>query len=216
MNIRAAIIHIIGDIIQSIGVVIAALIIFFYPDAHIADPICTLIFTVICIFTTVPIFRDCMSVLMEATPKSVNVVQCFQDILEIEEIDEIHDFHIWSLSAGKLSMSAHIRSSQPHIAVKKATEILREKYQIFHTTIQVERYHPGAVLGCCDNDHEDHDHPSDYEQLRRSILEAPKKDKNKCDHGHDHDHDHKPDQEHDHHSHDHKHGHECNHDHKDE
>jgi zinc transporter 2 len=111
MNIRAAIIHIIGDIIQSIGVVIAALIIFFYPDAHIADPICTLIFTAICIFTTVPIFRDCMSVLMEATPKSVNVVQCFQDILEVEEVDEIHDFHVWSLSAGKLSMSAHMRST---------------------------------------------------------------------------------------------------------
>jgi len=71
MNIRAAIIHIIGDIIQSIGVVIAALIIYFVDDprADIADPICTMIFTVICIFTTVPIFRDCMSVLMEATPK---------------------------------------------------------------------------------------------------------------------------------------------------
>jgi len=78
MNIRAAIIHIIGDIIQSIGVVIAALIIYFVgPKAEIADPICTLIFTVICIFTTVPIFRDCMSVLMEATPKQVDIVQCF-------------------------------------------------------------------------------------------------------------------------------------------
>jgi zinc transporter 2 len=71
MNIRAAIIHIIGDIIQSIGVVIAALIIYLVDDprADIADPICTMIFTVICIFTTVPIFKDCMSVLMEATPK---------------------------------------------------------------------------------------------------------------------------------------------------
>jgi zinc transporter 2 len=70
MNIRAAIIHIIGDIVQSIGVVLAAIIIYFVgPSANVADPICTLIFTVICIFTTVPIFRDCMSVLMEATPK---------------------------------------------------------------------------------------------------------------------------------------------------
>lgn len=81
MNIRAAIIHIIGDIIQSIGVVIAALVIYFYPEAHIADPICTLIFAVICMFTTVPILRDCMSVLMEATPQTIDVLACFEDVL---------------------------------------------------------------------------------------------------------------------------------------
>jgi zinc transporter 2 len=70
---RAAIIHIIGDIIQSIGVVIAALIIFFKPEWHIADPICTYIFTVLCMFTTIPIFRECVSVLMEATPRSLDI-----------------------------------------------------------------------------------------------------------------------------------------------
>ena len=77
MNIRAAIIHIIGDIIQSIGVVIAAIIIYCKPEWHVADPICTFIFTFLCIFTTVPIFKDCVSVLMEATPKEIDIVQCF-------------------------------------------------------------------------------------------------------------------------------------------
>jgi len=123
-----------------------------------ADPICTLIFAVVCIFTTVPIFRDCMSVLMEATPKQVDVLQCFEDILSIDEIEEIHDFHIWSLSQGKLSMSGHIRSATPDLALKKATLILRDKYSIFHTTIQIEKSHPGVELGCCDNDHDDHNH----------------------------------------------------------
>jgi Co/Zn/Cd efflux system component len=56
----------------------------------------------------------------------VDVLQCFNDILDLDEIDEIHDFHIWSLSAGKLSMSAHIRSSNPQKALKKATKILRD------------------------------------------------------------------------------------------
>jgi len=84
MNIRAAIIHILGDIIQSIGVVIAAIIIYFRPDWHVVDPICTFIFTVLCIFTTIPIFRDCVSILMEATPKDVDVVECFQDVLNLD------------------------------------------------------------------------------------------------------------------------------------
>lgn len=90
---------------------IAALIIYFEPRAHMADPICTIIFTIICIFTTIPIFRDCVSVLMEATPKDIDVVECFQDVLNLDEVDEIHDFHVWALSVGKLSMSAHIRAA---------------------------------------------------------------------------------------------------------
>jgi solute carrier family 30 (zinc transporter), member 2 len=74
MNLRAAVIHLLGDILQSIGVVIAALIIYFVPNAQIADPITTLIFAVIVLFTTVPIFKDCISVIMEATPNELNVI----------------------------------------------------------------------------------------------------------------------------------------------
>ena len=133
-------------------------------------------------------------------------------------MDEIHDFHIWSLSTGKLSMSAHMRSQNPNDALKKATEILRDKYQIFHTTIQVEKYHPGAVLGCCDNDHDDHDHPSDYLENRMSKLITPKFDNTKetKDHKDEHHHDHKHEHhdKHDHeHGHKHVHGHEHNHEH---
>jgi solute carrier family 30 (zinc transporter), member 2 len=74
MNLRAAVIHLLGDILQSIGVVIAALIIYFVPNSQIADPITTLIFAVIVLFTTVPIFKDCISVIMEATPNELNVI----------------------------------------------------------------------------------------------------------------------------------------------
>ena len=135
MNIRAAIIHIIGDIIQSIGVLIAAIVIYFKPEWHIVDPICTFLFTFLCIFTTIPIFRDCVSILMEATPKDIDVVQCFEDVLSLDEVEEIHDFHVWTLSAGKLSMSGHVRSEQPLVALSKMTRILRNKYNIYHTTI---------------------------------------------------------------------------------
>lgn len=138
MNIRAAIIHIIGDIVQSIGVVIAAIVIYFRPDWHIVDPITTFIFTFLCLLTTIPIFKDCVYLLMEATPKSLDVAECFKDLLEVEFVEEIHDFHVWSLSVGKVAMSAHIRSPNPHKAIEGMTDILRDKYQIFHTTIQAE------------------------------------------------------------------------------
>ena len=83
LNMRAAIIHIFGDIIQSIGVLIAAIIIYFKPEYYIADPICTFIFTVLVMFTTIPIFRECVSVLMEATPTNINAKQVYKDLLEV-------------------------------------------------------------------------------------------------------------------------------------
>jgi zinc transporter 2 len=83
VNIRAALIHVIGDIVQSIGVIIAALIIYFIPEWSIADPICTFIFSVIVIFTTVPIVKDCIAVLMEGTPPSVDTQKLFDDLKRV-------------------------------------------------------------------------------------------------------------------------------------
>ena len=69
VNIKAAIIHIIGDIIQSIGVVIAAIIIYIKPHYKIVDPLCTFLFSVIVLFTTINITKQCLLILMECTPK---------------------------------------------------------------------------------------------------------------------------------------------------
>jgi cation diffusion facilitator family transporter len=77
MNMRAAVIHLAGDIIQSVGVVIASIIIYLKPEWGIADPICTFIFTFLVLFTTIPIFKDCIVVLMEASPKEIDVAQCY-------------------------------------------------------------------------------------------------------------------------------------------
>jgi Co/Zn/Cd efflux system component len=76
---------------------------------------------------------------MEATPYEVDIIECFKDSIEIEEVEEIHDFHVWSISAGKLAMSAHVRSAKPYEALHKMTEVMRTKYNIFHTSIQVEK-----------------------------------------------------------------------------
>jgi len=70
---RAAFIHLIGDLIQSIGVIIASLIIKYNPTYKLADPICTFIFAILVFFTTLTIVRDCILVLMESTPSGINV-----------------------------------------------------------------------------------------------------------------------------------------------
>ena len=65
INVRAAFIHVIGDFIQSVGIFVAAIIIYKKPEWKIADPICTFLFSVLVIFTTFTILRDSLNVLME-------------------------------------------------------------------------------------------------------------------------------------------------------
>ncbi len=155
MNIRAAMIHILGDIVQSIGVVIAAIIIYCAkdnPNAAYADPACTVIFTFLCLLTTIPIFKDCMVILMEAAPKEMSVTELFNDLIDIESVEEIHDFHVWCLSVGKMAMSAHIRSADPQSALREMNKVLKNKYSIFHTTIQIEKSNPDFNEIFCDSD----------------------------------------------------------------
>lgn len=70
MNIRAALVHLIGDTVQSVGVIIAAVVIFFRPEWALIDPICTFLFSVIVVFTTIPITKDCIAILMECIKKN--------------------------------------------------------------------------------------------------------------------------------------------------
>ena len=77
LNVRAAIVHMVGDMVQSLGVIIAAVIIYVKPDWTIADPICTFLFTILVMFTTVPIFKDCMRFLMECSPDGISPVEVY-------------------------------------------------------------------------------------------------------------------------------------------
>ena len=83
MNVRAAIIHMIGDIVQSVGVIVAAVIIYVQPTWTIADPICTFLFSILVMLTTVPIFIDVMGILMETTPGDIDAVDCFNALTNV-------------------------------------------------------------------------------------------------------------------------------------
>lgn len=120
--------------------------------AYIIDPICTYIFSVIIVFTTFPIFKECVQVIMEGTPQEVDSDQLLLDICEVEGVEEVHDFHIWSISVGKYALSAHIISEHPHKTLNVVTDLCRRKYQIFHSTIQCEGGEANKYRFKCDND----------------------------------------------------------------
>ena len=151
MNVKAAIVHMIGDMVQSIGVITASLIIMFKPEWHMADPICTFLFSILVLMTTVPIFIECTQIIMEATPGEIDTVQLFNDIQALKTVEEVHDFHCWSLAGGKHVMTCHIRSKFGDVAIKDVNRICKGKdYNIYHTTVQVERERRDAHVISCD------------------------------------------------------------------
>jgi cation diffusion facilitator family transporter len=73
INVTSAYLHVLGDMLMSVGVVIASIIIYINKDWKIVDPLCTYLFSVIICFTTIPVFKECIYVLLEATPENIDV-----------------------------------------------------------------------------------------------------------------------------------------------
>ena len=161
--IRAAYIHIIGDMIQSLGVLIAAVTIYLLQDTHpgirIFDPICTFIFAIIVLCTTIPVSSDCLNVLMEAAPKNIDIKRLYYELQKVVGVVNVHDIHIWNISIGRPSISLHILSDLPQKTLEQAT-LLCKKYGIHHCTIQVEDNTQIKRLSfiACDHEHENDIH----------------------------------------------------------
>ena len=139
--IRAAYIHILGDMIQSAGVLLAALIIYFFQDTHpgvrIVDPICTFCFAIVVLCTTFPVSRDCFYVLLESTPRDLDIEALYNDLGSIEGVISVHDIHLWNISIGRPSIALHIICESPKDTLKIATQTCKN-YGIKHCTIQTE------------------------------------------------------------------------------
>ena len=137
-NIRGSLKHIIRDSIQSSSIILSGIIIYFFPEYKIADPLCTLIFTFLVLYNAYQNLSGCIVILMEGAPLDINVDKIEDDLLKIKGVIEVHDLHIWCLSIGKISMSCHLISNEPQTSLKMAREMIKDKYNITHTTIQVE------------------------------------------------------------------------------
>lgn len=143
INVRAAFIHVLGDLIQSVGVLIAALVIYFFPEWSVVDPICTLFFSVIVLFTTIYIMRDALVVLLEGRPSNIDFSLVFQSLGEIPGVQKVHDLRIWALTMDKVALSVHLevnKDAKPQKVLKAARYMLKTKFNVFESTVQIENY----------------------------------------------------------------------------
>jgi solute carrier family 30 (zinc transporter), member 2 len=143
MNVRAAFIHVLGDIIQALGVMLAGLIIWRWPYYQIADPLCTFLFSLLVLITTLTVLKDAFRVLMEATPSHIDPSKVSLDLQSIPGILHVHDLHIWSLSPSRTALAVHLqldplRGISTDQILRNATILLKSRYGIQHATMQTE------------------------------------------------------------------------------
>jgi len=143
INVSAAFIHVLGDFIQSVGVFLAAIVIFFKPDWNLIDPICTFVFSLLVLATTISILRKTLSVLLEATPSNINFDLVKNTFLGVKGIHQIHNLRIWGLTTDKNALTAHLAVkegfSQQEV-LQEATRQVRSLYDFYEMTLQVETF----------------------------------------------------------------------------
>ncbi|TSL47648.1 Zinc transporter 2 [Bagarius yarrelli] len=142
-SVRAAFIHVLGDLLQSFGVMMAAIVIYLRPEYKIADPICTFLFSLFVLGTTVTILRDVFRILMEGAPRGIEFNSVKEVLLSLKSIKALHSLHLWALTLGQSLVSVHVaieETADPQSVLKEATELLQTKFGFFSTTIQVEPY----------------------------------------------------------------------------
>ncbi|KAB2595897.1 metal tolerance protein 1-like [Pyrus ussuriensis x Pyrus communis] len=142
INLQGAYLHVLGDSIQSIGVMIGGAIIWVKPEWKIVDLICTLIFSVIVLGTTISMMRNILDVLMESTPREIDASKLETGLLEMDEVVAVHELHIWAITVGKILLACHVKvrpEANADMVLDNVVAYIRREYNISHVTIQIER-----------------------------------------------------------------------------
>lgn len=134
-NIQAAYAHIIGDLLQSIGVMIGAFVIVLKPSWELIDPLLSILFTIISFAVSIPVTLDIFKLLTDQTPEDLDIEKFNRDLKNIRYVENVHDLHVWNVTFGKPNMTCHITcSKKPEYVLKRATIVCR-KVGIYHSTI---------------------------------------------------------------------------------
>jgi cobalt-zinc-cadmium efflux system protein len=168
LNLRAAFLHVIGDLLGSVGAIVAGFLILFF-DWGWADPLASIIVAVLITISGGRVTRESIHVLMEGTPKNIQLEKIRETIEGHTEIQSIHDLHVWNITSEQIMLSCHAviegdYSIQEGQKILRDIEVSLEHLGIHHATIQLETHeHPHDEQLLCaietsEGAHENHNH----------------------------------------------------------
>lgn len=151
LNVRSAFLHVLGDMLGSVGAIVAALLMIFF-GWGIADPIASVIVACLIIVSGWRVTKESVHILMEGAPAQIQSEEVKAALGAIPDVKEVHDLHIWSITSGMPMLSCHLSITEngvhDHI-LQEAQNILHDSFGIEHSTIQVEKNEKG-----CPNPHQ--------------------------------------------------------------
>jgi cobalt-zinc-cadmium efflux system protein len=149
LNLRSAFVHLMGDVLSTVGAVAAGVIIYF-SGWNWLDPLVSILIGFLILWNAWGILREAVNILLEATPNDVDVTQLVGEIKQVNGVLGVHDLHVWSITQGLRTMSAHILTNDISISAgenlqAEINELVAHRYNIAHATLQLE------CVGCHPN-----------------------------------------------------------------
>ncbi|MCM2279778.1 MAG: cation diffusion facilitator family transporter [Oligoflexia bacterium] len=139
INVRAAYLHLVADSLGSVGAILAGAILWLTGWRPI-DPLITIVFAGLMLYSSWTLIKESLIVLMESAPSGIDPLRVREALATLPGVEEIHDLHIWSVSSGRLALSAHLIARESEAILSHANELLEKRFGIRHTTLQIE--HP--------------------------------------------------------------------------
>ena len=146
LNVRSAVLHVIGDALASVGVIVGGVVIY-YTSWFLIDPILSCGIGLVVLVGAVRVTKEAVHILLEGSPKHADAQKVAACISTIDAVKDVHDMHIWSLCSNYLALSTHVSiaehaSKSSHELRQEINNKLQTQFGIFHTTIQIEQ--PGC------------------------------------------------------------------------
>ena len=147
LNLRAATLHVVADLLGSVGVIVAAVVILTTGWLY-ADPLMSVLIGVLVLASSWRVLRESLGVLLEAAPEGIDADEVGRRMAAMEGVSEVHDLHIWTITSGFPALSAHVlvpEGEDCHARRRDLSEMLRRDFGIGHTTLQVEHGDAGGA-----------------------------------------------------------------------
>lgn len=154
LNLRSAFVHLMGDVLSTIGAVIAGVVIFF-TQWNWLDPLVSMLIGALILWNAWGILRQTIHILLESTPHNINMQNMVDDLLTVEGVRGVHDLHVWSINENLRVLSAHVMTEDIPVSIganiqRGVNEILFHKYNIQHATLQLECVGCDSSMLYCD------------------------------------------------------------------
>jgi len=144
LNVSAALRHVIADLLGSVGVIVAALLILL-TGWELADPLVSILIGVLVLFSSWGVLRDSVQILLEASPRGIDVPELGRAMVETEGVVEVHDLHVWTITSGFAALAAHVlveSETDCHDKRRELERVLHDRFGLEHTTLQVDHAGP--------------------------------------------------------------------------